>query len=108
MTIMQGDSYPIYIELTQEGNVLPPGMVAELEICVGEQLRKLYSEKEVCFDTESSRWYIHPKQAETLALQPSSYPVFARIRYQNAGTEEVVGLKIGQITVRDGISEAVI
>ena len=108
MRIMQGDSYPIYIELTQDGDVLKPEMVSELEICVGEQLRKLHSQGEVGFDTDSDRWYIHPKQEETLKLQPGTYMVLARVRYQNSDIEEVVGLNVGRISVIDSMSEAVI
>ena len=108
MTIMQGDSYPIYIELTQDSEILMPEMIAELEICVGEQLRKLYSSGDVKFDREYGQWYIYPTQAETLALQPGSYQVFVRVRYKNTETEEVVGVRVGRITVTDSISEVVI
>ena len=108
MTIMQGDSYPIYIELTQDGDVLVPEMISELEVCVGDKLRKTYSNGEVKFDKEKNQWYIHPTQEETLGLNPDSYPVYVRVRYKNTAMEEVVGLRVGRITVTDSISEAVI
>ena len=109
MIIMQGDSYPIYMELTQDGAPLTPDMVAELEVCVGDKLRKLYSSQQVLFDESSDRWYIHPAQEETLGLEANTnYDVFVRIRYKGTIPEEVLGMRLGQIAVRDGTSEAVI
>lgn len=40
MTIMQGDSYPIYFDLKQDGKVLTPEMVADVEVYVGDVLSK--------------------------------------------------------------------
>lgn len=109
MIIMQGDSYPIYMELTQDGAPLTPDMVAELEVCVGDKLRKLYSAKEVFFDEASERWYIHPTQEETFGLEANTnYDVTVRIRYKGTSPEEVMGMRLGQISVRDSTSEAVI
>lgn len=108
MTIMQGDSYPIFIELTHNKSTLTPDMVEEIEIYVGDTLRKLYSEGGVLFDEASSRWYIHPTQKETLALEEGSLAVTVRIRYSGFNYEDVVGMTVGRITVIDGVSEAVI
>lgn len=114
MTIRQGDSYPIYIELMQDGDILHPEMVADLEICIGKDgepgkaLRKLLSAGAVQFDETTGRWHIHPKQEETLALEKGFYNVEARIRYKNSGMEDVVGVPLGRIEVKDSISEAVI
>ena len=108
MTIMQGDSYPIYIELTQDGDVLTPDQIAELEVCVGDQLRYLYSSGGVSFDKDSNEWMIYPTQQETLGLEIGSHVVMVRVRYQSIVSEEVVGLNVGRIQVKDSISEAVI
>lgn len=109
MTIMQGDSYRIYINLTQNGKILTPEMIAEVEVYVGAGLRKLFSQGGVMFDKNTKRWYIHPSQEETLALQAdTTYDVLVRIRYNEKEPAEVVGLNVGRITVTDSISEAVI
>lgn len=108
MTIMKGDSYPIYLELTLDDEVLTPDMIAELEVCVGDALRKCYTEKEVMFDYSSSRWYIWPTQQETLELPQGPYHVVIRIKYNNQDMEEVQGFKIGKIDVVDTFSEEVI
>lgn len=42
-TIMQGDSYPIYIDLLQDGSPLKPHMIDDLAVYVGKSLSKTYS-----------------------------------------------------------------
>lgn len=108
MTIMQGDSYPIYIELVQDGKRLTPEMVADVEVCVGNKLRKLYTEDEVFFEDSTNRWYIYPTQEETMELPVDEHTVIARIRYKNVGKDEVVGVNLGKIKVTDSISEEAI
>ena len=108
MTIMQGDSYPIYFDLKQDGKVLTPEMVAEMEVCVGEGCSKLYSKGGVLYDEESRRWYIHPSQADTMGMEVKTHEVIVRIRYKGMIPEEVIGLRVGWIDVTDSISEAVI
>ena len=114
MVIMQGDSYPIYMELMQDDNCLKPEMVTDLEVCLGMKgsakpaLRKLHSKQEVSFDKDTEQWSFRPKQEETLALEKGHYNVEVRIRYKNSNMEDVVGLKVGTIEVIGSISEAVI
>ena len=108
MKIMQGDSYPIYIELVQDCERLTPEMVADMEVCVGDVLRKLYTKGEVLFEEETNRWYIYPTQNETMELPVGEHPVIARIRYKNIGNDEVVGVNLGTISVNDSTSEEVI
>lgn len=108
MKIMRGDSYPIYIELLQDNTILAPEMVAEIEVCIGESMRKLYSRNEVMFDQSSGRWYIRPSQQETLAWTESAYNVIARVKYANMDLPEVLGMNVGRINVVDTFSKEVI
>ena len=108
MIIMQGDSYPIYIDLVQECERLTPEMVAEMEVCVGAVLRKLHTKGEVFFEDKTKRWYIYPTQKETMELPVGDHTVIARIRYKNVGNDEVVGVNLGTIRVMDSTSEEAI
>ena len=109
MKIMQGDSYPIYIELSQDGGPLLPEVLDELEICVGEAMRKLMSDGGAQFDEDSNRWYIHPTQQETFALDAGrAYKVQARPRYKNSAPEQVIGVTLGWIQVEGSNSKEVI
>ena len=108
MNIMQGDSYPIFVELTQGGYVLTPEMVADVEVSVGESFIKKYSSGEVMFDSNLRKWYFRPTQEETLALEEGeSYQVIARVKYTNSPAD-VKGVRCGNIVIEDTNSTEVI
>lgn len=108
MKIMQGDSYPLYFRLKLDGSILTPDMVSEMEICVGECMRKLYTKGEVVYEENAGRWYIWPTQAETLSLTPGPYHVVVRIKFKNANMKEVHGRAIGKLFIADTFSKEVI
>lgn len=88
--LMQGDSFPIFIHLTQGGYVLTPDMVDDLEVCVGDSLQLLYSSGEVHFYEPKQYWYIWPTQAQTFELEAGSNKVEVRVKYKN---QELSGVK---------------
>lgn len=106
--IMQGDSYVVFINLTVDQQVLTPEMVEDVEVCVGEVLRKTYSAGSVGFDAASQMWYIRPTQEETLAMEEDVYEVTARARFMDGGNPDVVGIKVGRIMIVNGQSGEVI
>lgn len=108
MKIMQGDSYPLYLKLTMDGEVIVPDTVLELEVCIGDSLRKLHSKGEVMFDLDSNCWYIWPTQEETLAMDVGQYSVVVRIKYLHHTLNQVQGQQIGRLSVVDTISEEAI
>lgn len=108
MTMMQGDSYPVFIDLKQYGVTLTPDMIQDQEICVGENLRKTYSGGEVGFDTETSMWYIRPTQQETLDLPEDAYSVIVRVKYKNQPSADVKGIQVGRIVIRSTFSKEVL
>ena len=93
ITIMQGDSYPIFLNLTQDGMVLSPDLLSDLEVYVGENLRLTYVEGTVMFDPSSNRWYIWPTQEQTFALEEGGNKVEARPKYKNENKTYVKGFK---------------
>ena len=103
VTIMQGDSYPVFINLTQDFKTLVPEMVDDLEICVGTDLRYYWADKSVLFDTASKRWYIWPTQEETFSLDPGTHKVEIRVKYHNQNNANVKGFTI---TERIKVTEA--
>lgn len=107
MDIMRGDAYPVYVDLKQDGKILTPDMISELEICVGTSLRKLYSDGGVRFDVDTSQWYIRLTQEETLRLPLGNLTVIGRIQYPEP-KDDVIGIKLGTINVIDTNSRAVL
>ena len=109
ITIMQGDSYPIFLNLTQDGMVLSPDLLSDLEVYVGENLRLSYVEGTVMFDTSSKRWYIWPTQEQTFALEEGGNKVEIRAKYKNENTTNVKGYVIvDRIKVKSAQSREVL
>lgn len=109
VTIMQGDSYPIFINLTQDGSVLTPDLLDDLEIYVGEDLRLSYADGTAKFDESSKRWYIWPTQEETFNLEEGSHKVEVRAKYKNTNTVNVKGHTIiDRIKVKSATSREVL
>lgn len=109
VTIMQGDSYPVFINLTQNGMVLVPDMLENLEIHVGADLRFTYAEGTVHYDEGTKRWYIWPTQEQTFSLEPGIHRVEMRIKYHNQNTTNVKGSTVtDKIKVTEAVSREVL
>lgn len=106
--MMQGDSYVIFINLTIQNQTLLPEIIEDVEICVGESLRKTYSGDGVWFDNDTQMWYIRPSQAETLAMEENMYEVIARVKVKDGDNTDVIGIKVGRIMIQNTNSEVVI
>ena len=83
ITIKQGDSVAIFLDLTVNGQTLTPDMVDDLEVYVGEDLGYYYRNGGVKFDNATQRWYIWPTQEETFNLDEGSYKVEIRPKYRD-------------------------
>lgn len=110
LRMMQGDSYPVFVALNliDTGEPITPNMVSELEICVGESIRKTYSSNDVFYDYTEREWYFIPTQSETFAMEPGSYEVQARPKFANGEYSTVRGIKVGTIVIADANSNEVI
>ena len=97
LTITQGDSYPVFCEIMQDGHILTPEMVEDLEISVGNIWSFSASCKTLAFDETSSQWYFWPTAEETSAAK-GGYPVHLRVSYCNDPGEKYV-FKLGHIVV---------
>lgn len=75
--IMQGDAYPLYITIkTPSGTVLTPDEIAELEVMVGDILKKYPDE--IDWDAEREKFKMPLTQEDTFQLQPGVQGVQAR------------------------------
>lgn len=109
ITIMQGDSYPIFIKLTQNGSALTSDLVDDLELYVGESLRMSYEDGTVKYDESSKRWYIWPTQEQTFALEEGTHKVEVRPKFKNPSTTNVKGFTLdGKIKVKAATSREVL
>ena len=96
MKIMQGDSYPIPIDIMQDGVAITPEMVDEVEITVGKEIRKTLSQGGVTF--EDGSWYFLLSQQETFSLS-GTQPVIVRLKYPVTGY--TLGIRAGVLSSED-------
>lgn len=109
VTIKQGDSCGIFLNLVQNDTVLLPSMVDDIEIYVGESLRLSAADGGVKFDPDSQRWYIWPTQEQTFSLEEGTHRVEVRVKYKNQNTTNVKGYDLDdRIKVRGSVSEEVL
>ena len=80
--ITQGESYPIFINIKQDGVQLTPDMIQDLKICVGN-LHYTYLGGGVMYDASRLSWYINPTQQETLSLDKGKNEICAHVKYQD-------------------------
>lgn len=81
VTIIQGESQPIYIDLYQDDRILTPDMIQDLTICIGDSFSASYLAGGVQFRQETSQWCIWPTKAETQAITPGKHWIYAHVRY---------------------------
>lgn len=109
ITIKQGDSCGIFLNLKQNDQPLLPSMVDDLEVYIGETLRLTAVEGTVKFDTSSSRWFIWPTQEQTFALEEGAHKVEIRAKYKSGVRESVKGYDLpDKIKVRASQSRNVL
>lgn len=96
MKIMQGDSYPIPVEITQDGIAITPELVEEVEITIGTAVRKTYTGGGIAY--EEGMWYFRLTQEESFTLSGSD-EVVVRVKYPQ--TNNVVGAKVGYLRTID-------
>lgn len=108
--MMQGDSFAVFfaIRLQDTGDLITPYMVSEVEVSIGDSIRKTYTSGEVSYDATQLQWYFVPTQEETFSLDPDSYEVQARVKFRNEQYSSVRGTNIGSIMILDAQSEEVI
>lgn len=103
MKIFQGDSYPIPVEIRQDGVPVTSELVEEIEITIGSDIRKTYTGGGVFYEDEM--WYFLLSQEDTFSLS-GGYDVLLRLKHPGSGN--VVGTKIGKLSVEKADRKEVI
>lgn len=103
MKIFQGDSYPIPVEIRQDGVPVTSELVEEIEITIGSDIRKTYTGGGVFYEDEM--WYFLLSQEDTFSLS-GGYDVLLRLKHPGSGN--VIGTKIGKLSVEKADRKEVI
>lgn len=104
MKMTQGDALPIPVILKQDGLILTPEMIQDVEISIGPEICKTYSGGGVLYQDEV--WYIYVSQEETLR-HTGLYRLEVRVRYYDQPWVTVLGKRGGLIDFADANSVGV-
>ena len=107
ITIFQGESYPIVMAITLNGEPLTPEQVKAVEVSVGDFLTLNSTDGQVGFDEESRKWFFLPSQEQTMRLPPGYHRVQGRVKYKNDPAHLHTRVA-GMIRVRDGYTKEVL
>lgn len=94
VTIMQGDSYPIPIEVTQGDVTVAPELIEEIEVMIGS-IRKTGTSGGVIY--HEGWWYVQPTQEETFMME-GQQAVYVRLKYEGQ-PPDVIGRQVGILNV---------
>ena len=106
MTIMQGDSYKLSIQLCKaDKSNLTPTDVNYVEISIG-RLTKNSKNGAVTYDSENGLWLFPLTQEEAFNMYPGT-PVKAQARVKWL-SGDVEGIDLGMVSVYESISKEVL
>ena len=102
--VMQGDEYGIPIQIKTSEGIATANTFLDVEIVVGD-MRKTLADGEITY-SETEQAFIYPiTQEESLGFSNMKQRVQLRCKFPNG---EVVGVSLGDITVRKSASKAVL
>lgn len=110
MEIRQGDALTLPLFLCHLEKPLTPESVAEMELCIGATVRRLYSKKELLYDDIEKNWFYRLEQRDTIGLGVGTYAIQVRVKYKSvAGEEDVKTIWLDdKLIVKAGKSKEVI
>ena len=95
--IMQGDACRLPFHIRQDGMVITPEMITDLEVTIGS-LRKTYLTGGIIYADE--HWLVYLSQEDTLSMTGSEY-IRVRIRYRDQPWVVVLGKRAALLNVEE-------
>lgn len=102
--MMQGDSYNIPIEILAEDVATDPTVFEEIEIVFGHTVKTL-SSGAITYD-ESKKEFLFPISQKESMNMPNK--VKAQLRVKLNGSEDVIGINLGEVDVEKTLSKLVL
>ena len=102
--MMQGDQYNIRIEILAEDGATDPTVFDEVEIVFGNIVKTL-SSGEITYDVSKKEFLFPVTQKETMNMPPK---VKAQVRVKLNGSNDVIGIDLGEVDVAKTLSKAVL
>lgn len=102
--MMRGDAFSLPIRIDTNSDSASADSFAEVEICIGNTIRKTLSAGEITYDEERSLFLVPLTQEETFGLH-SRVRITVRCKYLNG---DVVGVDLGILELAPTLSKEVI
>ena len=102
--MMRGDAFSLPIRIDTNSGSATADSFAEVEICIGNTVRKTLSAGEITYDEERSLFLVPLTQEETFGLH-SRVRITVRCKYANG---DVVGEDLGVLELAPTLSKEVI
>ncbi len=102
--MMRGDSYSLPISIETTAGVANADVFEEVEVCIGNEIRKTLSSGEITFDSERSLFLVPLTQEETFGLRGRAR-VNVRCKYHGG---DVVGVDLGVLDFAPALSREVL
>lgn len=110
MDMMRGTNKPFRFRLFPHGGqtALDTSDVSDVEVTVGSQIRKTYSDGGIIYDNltdpEAPRWQFALNQRDTYSLAAGNYPLRVRVKY--IGSDAWIdGKQFGTLTIKQSGTE---
>jgi hypothetical protein len=102
--MMQGDAYNIPIEIMADDGIADETLFDEVEIVIGTMVKTM-SSGEITYDTENKVFLFPLSQKESMKLGAKAD---CQVRVKPNGTNDVIGVNLGEIDVDKTLSKAVL
>ena len=102
--MMRGDSYCLPISIETDSGTATSGSFTDIEVCIGNTIRKLLSSGEVIYDSERLLFLVPLSQEETFELHGRAR-VNVRCKYSGG---DVIGVDLGVLEFAPSLSREVI
>ena len=102
--MMKGDAYSLPIQIETDSGIATEESFAEIEICIGNTVRKTFSSGEITYEKQRAVFLVPLTQEETFRLHGRAR-VNVRCKYASG---DVVGVDLGVLAVTSSLSKEVI
>lgn len=102
--MMTGDAYTLPIQITLENGIAKASDFADVEVVIGNAIRKTLQKEEISYDENEQVFYIPLTQAETFKLR-GKRDVDIRLLFANG---DVFGVRAGTLEHEESQSRTVL
>jgi hypothetical protein len=102
--MMQGDAYNIPVEIMVDDGIADDTLFDDVEIVIGTMVKTM-SSGEITYDTENKVFLFPISQKESMKLGAKAD---CQVRVKPNGTNDVIGVNLGEIDVAKTLSKAVL